>query len=219
MMTLLPRWVEYGAFLLAGVAGFANVIGLLGFEHQAISHLSGTASQLGSQLGAFNSSALHLLAIIASFLLGAAFSGVMLQGRSLELGKHYDTLLLVEGVLFFASAWLLEQHGGLGHYFASAACGIQNALVTTYSGAIIRTTHITGIITDLGIMLGKFVRSGEFDKRKALLFCLITSGFIVGGWLGTLGFSQWHFSALMVPAVVCIVLAVLYRIYRQRHSS
>lgn len=48
MISKLPRWVEYGALLLAGLAGSVNAIGLLGFQHQAISHISGTMSLLGS---------------------------------------------------------------------------------------------------------------------------------------------------------------------------
>ncbi|MDY6889953.1 MAG: DUF1275 domain-containing protein, partial [Pseudomonadota bacterium] len=47
MLTKLPKWVEYGAFTLAFIAGIVNAIGLLGFEHQAISHLSGSVTLLG----------------------------------------------------------------------------------------------------------------------------------------------------------------------------
>lgn len=50
MITKLPKWVEYGAFVLALSAGIVNGIGLLGFEHQAISHLSGTATLIGTDL-------------------------------------------------------------------------------------------------------------------------------------------------------------------------
>lgn len=50
MISKLPRWVEYGSFLLALVAGLVNSIGLLGFKHQSISHLSGTATLLGTEM-------------------------------------------------------------------------------------------------------------------------------------------------------------------------
>ena len=67
----------------------------------------------------------------------------------------------------------LSRGSPLGHYLASAACGLQNALVTNYSGATIRTTHVTGIFTDLGLMIGARLRGRPFDRRKALLFLLI----------------------------------------------
>lgn len=63
---------------------------------------------------------------------------------------------------------------------ASFACGMQNALVTTYSGAVVRTTHLTGLFTDFGIMLGEVLEGKEIDKRRLLLFILIISGFILG---------------------------------------
>jgi uncharacterized membrane protein YoaK (UPF0700 family) len=44
MISKLPRWIWLGAWVLSFVAGFINVIGFLGFEHQAISHLTGTTS-------------------------------------------------------------------------------------------------------------------------------------------------------------------------------
>lgn len=40
MISQLPKWVEFGAFILALVAGYVNAIGLLGFDHQSVSHLS-----------------------------------------------------------------------------------------------------------------------------------------------------------------------------------
>ena len=50
LLTRLPRWVEVGAFLLAFLAGSVNAVGLLGFSHQSVSHLTGTTSLLGLSL-------------------------------------------------------------------------------------------------------------------------------------------------------------------------
>lgn len=59
MITKLPRWVEYGAFLLALLAGTVNAIGLLGFQHQAVSHISGTVTLLGTSIEALNAQTTH----------------------------------------------------------------------------------------------------------------------------------------------------------------
>lgn len=214
MLSQLPRWIEYGAFVLAFVAGTINVVGLLGFEHQSISHLSGTATLLGaSVLQAPPSMVLHLTAILVSFFVGAALTGMVLHGSTLQLGKHYDTVLLLEAFLIFLSWYLLSEGSFYGHYTASIACGIQNAMATTYSGAIIRTTHLTGIFTDLGLMLGAVLRGEAFDRRKGLLFVLIILGFIAGGTVGAYAFSVFSFGALLAPAGICVVLALLYRFY------
>lgn len=217
MVSKLPRWVEYGAFILALIAGCVNAIGLLGFEHQSISHLSGTATLLGTGLvNTSASTAFHLLLILLSFFMGASLSGFLLHGSALKLGRHYDTALLIEALLLLGSIFLLTQNLSYGHFLASAACGLQNALATTYSGAVVRTTHITGIFTDLGIMLGEKLRGEAFDKRKAILFLLIISGFIAGGVLGALLFNMLRFYALAVPAGICLVLSLWYRIYSHR---
>ena len=217
VISKLPKWIEYGAFLLALVAGCINAIGLLGFEHQAVSHVSGTATLLGTTL--FSSSlqqTFHLTFILLTFFIGSALSGFLLHGASLKLGRHYDTALVIEAVLIFVAFYLLSNGSYYGHFAASAACGMQNALATTYSGAIIRTTHLTGIFTDLGIMVGSVLRGEAFDQRKATLFLLIIVGFISGGVIGTFLFELFIFKALLAPAIVCLLLAALYAVYQKR---
>jgi uncharacterized membrane protein YoaK (UPF0700 family) len=214
MISKLPRWVEYGSLVLAFVAGSINAIGLLGFKHQSISHLSGTATLLGT--GIVNSNFLdiyYLFFILVSFMLGAAISGYFLRSGSLKLGRNYSVLLLLEAVFLVLAVYFLTSDSLTGHYLASAACGLQNALVTTYSGAVIRTTHVTGIFTDLGIMLGAKLRGERFDNRKAVLFFLIIFGFIAGGAVGAFLFQTLKFDALYIPAAICILLALAYSIY------
>ncbi len=219
MISKLPRWIEFGAFTLALLAGIVNAVGLLGFAHQSISHLSGTATLLGAELAGLSNSSLHLAAILVSFMLGAALSGFLISSPSLKLGRHYDSLLFIEGAFLLAAIYFLNQGSVLGHYLASAACGMQNALATTYSGAIIRTTHITGIVTDLGIMLGATLRGERFDRRKALLLILITAGFIAGGLVGALLYGLLQFYALAAPALICFALALVYHLYVIRKTG
>ena len=217
MISKLPRWVEYGSFLLALVAGLVNSIGLLGFKHQAISHLSGITTLVGT--GIVNSSifdVLHLVIVLVSFLIGSAVSGYFLHGGALKLGRNYSSLLLLEAGLLLGTIYFLTNDSLFGHYLASAACGLQNALATRYSGAVVRTTHVTGIFTDLGIMLGLKLKGEDFDSRKALLFLLIILGFILGGVCGAYLFGAMQFYALFVPAGVCILLALAYAIYSSR---
>jgi len=218
VLSKLPRWIEYGAFTLALLAGIVNAVGLLGFQHQSISHLSGTATLLGTSLLVGFDSSLHLIGVLVSFLLGAMVSGLMLSSTSLKLGRHYDSLLFIEGLLLLCAIYFLTDGSLFGHYFASAACGLQNALATTYSGAIVRTTHVTGIFTDLGILLGSALRGEAFDKRKAMLFLLIISGFTLGGLFGGLLYTRLAFVALIVPAIICFALALSYKIYIARNQ-
>ena len=54
MISQLPRWVWSGAWLLAFIGGMVNVVGLLGFEHQAVTYLTGTTSMLSAALAALD---------------------------------------------------------------------------------------------------------------------------------------------------------------------
>ncbi|MGB2254690.1 MAG: YoaK family protein [Spongiibacter marinus] len=218
MIHSLPRWLELGAFTLALLAGIVNAVGLLGFAHQSVSHLSGTATLLGAGLLS-DTGAWHLLAILLSFLLGAAISGYLNRSETLSLGRHYDTLLVIEGALLLIAIAFLQREQGAGHYFASAACGLQNAMATRYSGAVVRTTHVTGLFTDLGIMIGAALRGEHFDRRKAILFMLIILGFTGGGSVGAWLYAGLGFFALTIPAVLCFLLALAYRITRLRAAS
>lgn len=218
MISKLPKWVEFGAFVLALIAGCVNAIGLLGFEHQAISHLSGTATLLG--VGIFSDAAsksIHLIGVLVSFFVGASIAGFLLHGSTLKLGRHYDTALVIESVLLLLAFACLSRNLPYGHFFASAACGLQNALATTYSGAIVRTTHVTGIFTDLGIMMGALLRGDALDKRKAKLFLLIIAGFICGGSIGAFLFGEYQFAALLFPAASCLLMAATYWWYAKTH--
>ncbi len=219
MISTLPKWVEYGALILALVAGFVNAIGLLSFEHQSVSHLSGTATLLGeSLLGSSVQKITHLLGVLLSFLAGSSIAGFLLHGSSLKLGRHYDTALFLESALLLIAMGFLYQGSFYGHFFASAACGLQNALATKYSSAVIRTTHLTGIFTDLGIMIGSFIRGEPLDKRKAKLFILIIIGFVVGGTMGALMYTKYQFLAMLLPVSICLLIAFIYRVYSKNHS-
>ncbi|MBQ4833555.1 DUF1275 domain-containing protein [Pseudoalteromonas sp. MMG010] len=219
MISQLPKWVEIGAFILAMIAGCVNAVGLLGFEHQSVSHLSGTATLLGTNiLTSSYQSVIHLLGILLSFLFGSMIAGFLLHGSTIKLGRHYDTVLILESALLLITLWFLSNDSFYGHFFASAACGLQNALATTYSGAVVRTTHVTGIFTDLGIMIGEFFRGKTLDRRKAKIFLTIIIGFIFGGTLGALLYIKFNFMALLFPASICFFIAVCYRVYSKRYS-
>lgn len=100
------------------------------------------------------------------------------------------------------------------------ACGLQNAMATTYSGAVIRTTHLSGMFTDLGIGLGHALRGLPLQTRRLRLSGLIIAGFLVGAVLGAWLFRLWAYRALAVPAVLTgtIGLAQVAHRHWKRHE-
>jgi uncharacterized membrane protein YoaK (UPF0700 family) len=217
MMQRLPRWVEWGGFLLAMNAGFVNAVGVLGFRHQAVSHLTGISTFFSIEIMRGDSlQVMHLLCVMIFFVLGAIISGVVIGHEALRLGRQYHLALWIEAGLLTLSVLLLN-HGWLsGQWLASAACGLQNAMTSTFSGAVVRTTHVSGLFTDIGIALGLRIRGQAVDKRRLTLYLILIGGFVTGGVLGAFSFMRWQFNALWWPVCHIIGLSMLYFSLRHR---
>jgi len=220
MLTKLPDWVWVGFWLLAFVAGIVNVVGLLGFQHQAITHLTGNTSLLSEALARLDYiAALHFLSLIGAFMAGTAISGFIIQDSTLQLGRRYGIALLLVSLLLFISVPLLSHENSLGMYTAACACGLQNAMVSTYSGAVVRTTHLSGMFTDLGIFLGHALRGVPVDAKRLRLCIVVISGFLCGGIAGTLAFNVLSYSALLIPATLTALASIAYGIYHYRRPD
>jgi uncharacterized membrane protein YoaK (UPF0700 family) len=205
--------------VLSFIAGIINVVGLLGFGHQAITHLTGTTSLLGAAIADGDPrGAVHFGVMILAFVLGCALSGFIVQDSALKLGRRYGVALLIESCLLFAAVHLLGHRSALGMYAAATACGLQNALVSTYSGSVVRTTHVSGMFTDLGISLGHVLRGLAVDARRLRLCVLVISGFLCGGVVGAMVFRAIGYAALLVPATLTAAAALSYVVYRSRHA-
>lgn len=215
MGVALPRWVWIGAGVLACVAGMVNVVGYLGFEHQAVTHLTGTTTLLGAAMARGDLRAIaHLAGVALAFMAGAALSGVLIQDSTLQLGRRYGVALALESLLLFSAIPLFMRGQLAGALLAAMACGLQNAMATTYSGAVIRTAHLSGMFTDLGIGLGHALRGIPLQSRRLLLCMLIITGFLTGAVIGALLFVRFGYAALAVPATVTGSVGLTYAGYR-----
>ena len=220
MASRLATWVWIGAAALACVAGMVNVVGYLGFEHQAITHLTGTTSLLGAALAQGNLRAgLQLAGMLLAFVLGAVLSGLLIKDSVLQLGRRYGVALSFEAALLVLAVPLFEQGYFAGPLLAAVAIGLQNAMATTYSGAIIRTSHVSGMFTDLGISLGHALRGVAVDQRRLWLCLVIITAFLAGGIAGALLYGQWQYRALYLPAALTGTTGLVYTFYRHRQLS
>ena len=191
-----------------------NAIGFLSYSHQAVTHLTGTTSLLSIALFELNGPAvLHLGCVLFAFFAGAILSGFLIQRQTLKLGRRYGATLAIEGLLLGIAAVLMQRHFEAGSYFASAACGLQNAMASTYSGTILRTTHLTGMITDIGSSIGHLLRGLEVDHLRLRLCLLVFVGFTIGGVAGTALFRVHESNALYYPAALTLLVAIAYTSY------
>ncbi|MFC4762951.1 YoaK family protein [Dyella koreensis] len=220
MLRQLPRWAWVGGGLLAFIAGMINAVGFMGFRHQAITHLTGTTTLLGAAVAEGNrGEMLHWTLAIVAFVFGAVLSGFIVQQHTLKLGRRYGVALMVESALLFAAVPLIHNGNDIGLYLASIACGLQNAMASTYSGATFRTTHLSGIFTDLGIYLGQRLRGLEVDMLRIHVCVLVAGSFLAGSAVGALAFGVLAERTLLLPAVLTGLVGLAYAIYRHRHLT
>ncbi len=220
-----PSWVYLGGMALAVTAGSINAVGFLGQHHQALSHMSGTVTVLGIGLGQTHYDvALHAFSILLAFFLGCVVSGAIIRQGSLRLGRRYGVALSLESAALFLAVYFLRRGANTGDYLAALACGLQNAMVTTYSGSTMRTTHITGMVTDLGIACGHLLRGTEVDWFRFRIYGVLFLGFFAGGLIGTLGYNHFGYDTLLFPAVLSGISGVGYTVVkhlerRHRHPA
>ncbi|MFC0254592.1 YoaK family protein [Massilia consociata] len=211
--------------ILALVAGALNAGGFLAIG-QYTSHMTGMVSAVADHI-VLRNFALAGIAAIAwiAFLAGAAFTALIVNYlRRADVRHPYAVPLLLEVsliLLFGAFGATLEKHEALDVSLAvTTLCftmGLQNALITKISQAEIRTTHVTGLTTDLGIEIGKLLYwNGKRpdDKRvpvlanrnKLRVHAMLIASFLVGGSAGALGF---HYAGFIFTVPLALALAVI----------
>jgi uncharacterized membrane protein YoaK (UPF0700 family) len=213
----LGRW-------LAFIAGAANAGGFLAVG-QYTSHMSGIVSALA--VGDFGLIVAGLSSL-AAFITGAATSAIMINwGRRRRAHSEYALPLMLEAVLLLCFGLLGSNLENNRFLFVPATVGLlcyvmglQNAIITKISKAEIRTTHMTGIVTDIGIELGKLfywnvsesgpgVTAVRADRSRLRLLASLLGMFFIGGLAGALGFKYVGFISTLPLSAMLVVLAVV----------
>lgn len=213
---------------LAFVAGAANAGGFLAVG-QYTSHMSGMVSGIADHLSARNVElALACVVAICSFLAGAITTSILVNyARRQRLHSQYSIPMLLEAALLLLfgliGAQIARQVTFLQPPTVVLLCymmGLQNALITKISNAVIRTTHVTGMVTDIGIELGKlfYINSPRATHRghgrvvanrtKLVLHSKLLLAFLVGAMTGAFGFQSWGYSMTLPLAFFLLVLAM-----------
>lgn len=203
-------WVAFGGSLLAGAAGYVNVV-MLGFFAVPVSHMTGAVSRLSIDMGtAEGLDFLLISSILAGFVIGAIASGVIIGNATLKPGRRYGVALLLEGMLLALATVFAIQEMIAAIPLAATALGLQNAMASSYRGLVLRTTHVTGIVTDIGVLIGHRLRGRYVKTWKVSLLIAILIAFFVGGVLGMLALKWLGLAALGIAAAGCLVAGSFY---------
>jgi len=232
-VALSPSAAEKIGVHLVGVtlslcAGAANAIAFAKFGTY-VSHVSGVATAIGLRMEAEQDGDVPSVAeIVFYFICGSVLAGLLLPSTTLKMGQaRYETVLFLVAGMELVCWW----HELRYPQMLAAAMGLQNAMVTSWSGAVLRTTHMTGTATDLGSALGRilsrFFRRGcritnysdqdwddhTIDRSKFVLMNCLLASFIAGGISGAFAYRTMKLHALLVPAGLTTTLAILHTAY------
>jgi len=226
----VPLPVRVGGAGLALCAGMVNAISALGLGTY-VSHLTGTWSRLGLGLEDAHRDDMQVSAcLVLSFLLGSTMCGLVISKGTVHFGLAlYDFGLIGTSSLLVLATIFSDAHEG--KYFASAACGLQNGMATHWGGAVVRTTHVTGLFTDVGLLIGRILsllcrkRCGRRfdpvdrmevadDLSKLSVLGTLGLAFLAGICLGASLYRIMDTNAFLVPASAVGSAGVAYSIYR-----
>lgn len=236
-----PRHDQALAAYLALVAGFVNSAGFV-LVGTFTSHVTGNVGRFADDLALGGDAAVFAALMVVAFFAGAFAASVAMESDVIRhRPRTYGGLLIVE-------AGLLVGYVALSASFTAptprihdveamllcAAMGLQNSLVTRLSGAVVRTTHLTGVVTDLGIEAARWFRywRGQLGARanvrlvvgspasaphapKTRLLLTIFVAFVAGGMGGALASHAEGRLALVLP-IAALAIGGAISLFRRR---
>jgi len=211
------------AALLSLSAGIVNACGFLGFS-VLTTNVTGHAALFAERLVMEDWKASRVVALwMFLFLAGAFFSSLIINRIGRNQRFSYVIPLLVEMTVFLLIGFLGYRYDRslvAREIFAGSllfVMGMQNAMVSMVSGAEVRTTHLTGTFTDLGIELAQWTRAPEEERRalnvKLKLHATIITCFLSGALTGACAFRYLSYRSLFLPFIL-LLFTLGYDVFR-----
>ena len=221
------------AAYLACVGGYVNSAGFLALG-TFTSHVTGSVARFASQLASRQLTAAGaMLAMVCAFYMGAFLASLIVESRTFSRAPiAYGVALSFEAILLAAFAGIESGRSALATglrgadaLFLCMSMGVQNSLVTRLSGAVVRTTHLTGVVTDLGIETAQWLsgwRGSRATQRelarasgrpsrephvlsKLRLHLTVFLTFTLGAVLGCALTPHWRQLSMLFPSAVVAV--------------
>ncbi len=221
------RIVVFHWCLLTFNAGCINAGGFLA-TGRFVSHVTGFATLFGVDLVKSDyEAAAGILSVPLFFLLGSFLAGILIDRPIAQNRKpHFDLIMGLSGFCLFGAALggHIAHAGGFGeslklsevYYLLSLlclACGLQNGAITASSGSSIRTTHLTGLTTDLGLGIARLFSYGrkteKFQKEFTINSLRVSAivAFVVGSGAGAWVFLTYGYAGFGLSGLIALYAA------------
>jgi len=207
------------ASLLSFVAGCVNVIGFFSIERlttNVTGHFAFFAHEVVKRN--YSEAGVYLLYIF-SFFFGAFVSSFLVEVVVRKKIRYINVIPVTVEIIILVSIAVLShtaviQNANLIACSLLFAMGLQNALVTSISNSVVRTTHLTGLFTDLGIEISQLFFYKKEDEVKKLrssvkLHLVIIISFFLGCIVGGYTYFIFGILSLFLPAI-CLISGLLY---------
>ncbi|MBK8367304.1 MAG: DUF1275 domain-containing protein [Bacteroidetes bacterium] len=207
------------ASLLSFVAGIVNVAGFLAVQ-RLTTNVTGHFAFFVDEIFKLNfwQGFIYFLYIFF-FFLGSFVSNLIVEIISKKSDRLiYIIPIIIESLILFSIAlfgqFLISQNPNILAFSLLFAMGLQNSLVTTISNSTVRTTHLTGLFTDLGIELSQLFFYKQKEQKDKLyssikLRLTIITFFFLGGLLGGICYSTLKLYVLAIAATI-LIIGIIY---------
>lgn len=212
---------------LAFQSGIINTGGFLAC-HRFVTHTTGFATLIGVELAQDNLIlSLGMLTVPVFFLLGAMISAYFIDHNLLRAKKPRYSVVLFLMTLCMAVITIAGALGFFGSFgedliltrdyvllaLLCLASGLQNACITSAFGAVVRTTHLTGTTTDLGIGLVRIISGIHHhtfrQEYRATLIRAGLIGFFILGSFSSFLFQQIKYLGFLIPFMISLSLWIM----------
>jgi uncharacterized membrane protein YoaK (UPF0700 family) len=221
------------ASILSAVAGMVNITGVLSVK-TLTTNVTGHFAFFSEEfsLGNYRLAGLYLIYTLL-FFVGAFSTGVLVELA--HKYKRYSVFLipiLLESLLLIMAAFSGDIFHGTNMSVVVAglllfAMGLQNALVTEVSQSVVRTTHLTGLFTDLGIQTAELMFRKSVPEKKILrkginLKLIVIVCFFLGGIIAAYLYSRFQIKTLLLPVSMLLFAMwfdnLVYRFYNLKRK-
>jgi len=180
----------------------------------SVSHLTGDFSRITAEAirsGDHWSAEATLLAIcIGGFVAGATAAGFFIHHPSIDTSRPYGRSVVAIGLLLLTAHFCFAPSSTFSCLLAATACGFQNAMATRFRGLVLRTTHITGLLTDFGQFLGMRLRGHQVDHWKIGTPFLLVIAFASGSTAGAFIKFRYDQSLLLLCGSAYVIGGLLW---------